>query len=232
MPASTRVFALPELLETILLHVATALRPTHNYRGPDYLNPATDLFVLQRVNKGFRDIIARNITLRRRMFLEPTPLDMIGPHQLGINHTVDWLISSVGVFNNGYELFGLTNALGMHRKHDQHEFDKSLEASWRKMKVQCIATNQLVEIGIIIWKVRNWVGCFGRGNGAILGEVHDGLQRLMPKLREYEDATEAHQGTWHHRKWPKLPSRRMRVAARRIQEKCSSEDMWEEDKGW
>ena len=51
MTASSRVFAIPELLENILLHL-----------------PERDLLLAQRVNKTFRDVTTASVHLQRKLF--------------------------------------------------------------------------------------------------------------------------------------------------------------------
>lgn len=51
MTASTRVFAIPELLENILLHL-----------------PERDLLLAQRVNRSFRDVTTASVHLQRKLF--------------------------------------------------------------------------------------------------------------------------------------------------------------------
>lgn len=56
--AAAKVFAVPELLESILLNL-----------------PLSRLFTLQRVNSTFKGVIGGSIAIRRRMFLEPSQLN-------------------------------------------------------------------------------------------------------------------------------------------------------------
>lgn len=55
--AATKVFAVPELLENILLNL-----------------PISRLFTFQRVNSTFKGVIGGSVAIRRRMFLEPTQI--------------------------------------------------------------------------------------------------------------------------------------------------------------
>ena len=52
MTTEPRIFAIPELLERILLHF-----------------PERDLLLAQRVNRCFRDIITASVQLQRKLFL-------------------------------------------------------------------------------------------------------------------------------------------------------------------
>ena len=51
MATASRVFAIPELLENILLHL-----------------PECDLLLAQRVNKSFRDVNTASLHLQRKLF--------------------------------------------------------------------------------------------------------------------------------------------------------------------
>ena len=52
MTTESRIFAIPELLENILLHL-----------------PERDLLLAQRVNRSFRDVITASVHLQRKLFL-------------------------------------------------------------------------------------------------------------------------------------------------------------------
>ena len=60
---SAKVFAIPELLEAVLLEL-----------------PLEDLLLVQRVNTNFRDVISRSVYLQRRLYFShrdlPTPADL------------------------------------------------------------------------------------------------------------------------------------------------------------
>lgn len=72
--ASTRVFAIPELVEHILTHIVPQQRcSSDRFSFPDQIAQATSirtLYKLQRVNKTFSKTVQRSKTLRRAMFLE------------------------------------------------------------------------------------------------------------------------------------------------------------------
>lgn len=68
--AAERVFAIPELLETILLaYIASNAK----IREPDQIleSPVQGLFALQRVNKSCRNFITDSNKCRRVMFIDP-----------------------------------------------------------------------------------------------------------------------------------------------------------------
>ena len=78
MPASVRVFAVPELLEAILLQIP---RPRHSYR--DEANfPVVELLLIQRVSHMFKDTIRGSCALQNRLSpmgteYDPFPLQQI-----------------------------------------------------------------------------------------------------------------------------------------------------------
>ena len=74
--ASTRVFALPELLEQILL----AITFTHSKAVDQARENIKQLFVLQRTNTIFRDTIRRSIMLQQAMFLKEADHEQWGGH--------------------------------------------------------------------------------------------------------------------------------------------------------
>lgn len=74
-PASARVFAIPELLEHILIHIVQQQPDHHTQRFclPTQMAQARSiksLYILQRVNRTFQSTISRSNTCRRAMFLE------------------------------------------------------------------------------------------------------------------------------------------------------------------
>ncbi len=67
--ASTKVFALPELLEQIIVHVGYFRDYPGGEKAADHYNPSglKQLFVLQRTNTTFQDIIGLSKQLRAAM---------------------------------------------------------------------------------------------------------------------------------------------------------------------
>lgn len=227
--ASSRVFALPELLEIILVHVSTFSRPSYKRRGPNYVNPATDLFVLQRVNRSFQDIIVRNSTIRRRMFLEARPG---GGQDKTIRHALDWLVKTVGVFKDDHEMHVNGHTLGLHLRFKEQPFCKTHEASWRNMKIHCAQAS--VETGISFrtrWThVPLHIIEANRVDGMTLGQLHDGLVSLIPLFIEHEEAAAA---TMKDVFEPRASSDdrirallRKKDALKRILTECARADMW------
>ena len=75
--AATRVLSLPELLEHILLSL-----PERKYGLPEF-----QYFVLQRVNRGFKETITGSSKIMRRMFLEE-----LGQRQFKVQYRfLEWL---------------------------------------------------------------------------------------------------------------------------------------------
>lgn len=74
MVAAARVFAIPELLETILLKMPMSDRAVSrsDYRMRDHIQQIKHLFRLQRVDTIFQRTVQRSQPLRSAMFLEHT----------------------------------------------------------------------------------------------------------------------------------------------------------------
>jgi hypothetical protein len=68
--AAEQVFAIPELLEQILILVPTADRKNNSGQTSIGFSAKSSLFVLQRVNKGFHNVIATSPKLSRMMGLK------------------------------------------------------------------------------------------------------------------------------------------------------------------
>lgn len=105
--ATSRVFAVAELLENILLH----LRPTttksidngstslnidfsasaNSLKGnTNWADGLEDLFVAQRVCKGWKEVIQGSVNIRRAMLLEYTdPSDNVDHQTSGIAYLID-----------------------------------------------------------------------------------------------------------------------------------------------
>lgn len=222
--ASARVFNLPELLETILLEVSKL------DRGDIYLNPATDLFVLQRVNKTFQSVIARNKSLRRRMFLEPFES---GTTNLKPWHTAKWLVSTVGISMDGYRLCGVPsryNSLTLRPPGKEQPFCKTTDASWRNMKICCVEKERGIEFGfgestsrlMLSTDAVSW-------ENVTLGKIHDGLMLLMPDLIEYWRAQEMHKAVSansRQRDYVQHLEERVYDSEMRIRQVCARGDIW------
>lgn len=144
--ASRRVFGIAELLEQILL-----------YLGQDC--SLETLFLLQRVNKLFKDSINRSVFLRRRMRLlydDAAGQVRVYPNTAALypkldpsnNRKLD--ISPLELISTGPALFGhgiiitfsynAKHDFGMHwgvrgRNNFLHRYKK---ASWRRMKITCV----------------------------------------------------------------------------------------------
>lgn len=137
--AAAKVFAVPELLETILKHAPFGtLYPgeiSTDTREPERL------FGLQRVSRDFRDTIHGSHVLRRLMFLEPIAAsfegerDEFGRHFMRspLNWMAEFMDISIEDHWSQRFLFEVKTLWGTHGSCD--DFDYVPEASWRRMQV-------------------------------------------------------------------------------------------------
>ncbi|GIZ47060.1 hypothetical protein CKM354_001016100 [Cercospora kikuchii] len=140
--AAHRVFAIPELLEQILLQVTHPLHESKQEVGQDMLcelwRPVTQLFALQRVSRQFAALIAASPALQRRMGLLET---------LDSNGTLNEVTLDLGDYyrphscaRNSGLLLGrkITNCIKrIDRRAERHEFGPlHFVRSWSKIKVK------------------------------------------------------------------------------------------------
>ncbi|CZT19300.1 uncharacterized protein RCC_05148 [Ramularia collo-cygni] len=189
VPASTRVFALPELVENILLHVTPADGLTAGK-----LDPTPILFVLQRVNTTFKNTISGSKSLQERMCLR-LHTDM--KQRRSPKDLFEWLLESIVVVNGRVVLVGPADSLGIarallgvsrlfsrgsHATGSRHyDAVHGSEASWRRMKAHCEESDLKFDMATESDQIM--LPSFTRD--MTLGEVHDGLQRLIAALNRY-----------------------------------------------
>lgn len=205
--AAEKVFATPELLEMILLEVSDAPQPRRDIPGP-----AKPLFVLQRVNSAFQATITRSTTIQRRMWLKPYPKGstMTAPYA-----QLHWLSIGLGLpgFNCGlyvpdpdaYTRDGTDfcaniihdppennpdPARDRYGRHD-HPAKRRPEASWRKMKLH--GTEESKELTLYLRRdnrrFENRTFKFQYADGMTMGQLDDGLQKLVPFLPVHRDVS-------------------------------------------
>lgn len=241
--AAARVFDLPELLEKILLQLpfvednqdvrkrliedeqesnsfiftpllARNQDATTPGRFPD---PVKDLFIIQRVNSTFRDLIAGSRVLQRRMLLAAhTDSSDVNPH-----NSIRWLLETIGVdaMQDRWSLMMWTTKqrvdirVRMMREHRK----KTSGQSWRKMKVRC--TEHMVAIPLMYasWELEDvQLAEFKHGDATTLGQLSDGLTRLVPLIAryEYEYAKDDEDETL------------CTEALQRLKAECARDDLW------
>lgn len=171
--AAARVFDIPELLEQILLRLGddfyTPRKPSAE--SEKAMVPITELFVLQRVNRTFRNGIAGSIKLRRMMFLE-SDLDPGMDTQYGWSSAVYWFFHFAGMEYSrdivGDMYLPRWNADIMTSStrswQSSMEFLKRKDhqvASWQDMKVRCPTFEQAETLPIsteVVWLSKSRFG--------------------------------------------------------------------------
>lgn len=195
-PAALKVFALTEILEKVLHHVANTTYAENSFGAL----PATRLFVLQRVNKAFQTTISQSPTLQQRMFLASTPVKKFRGYR---NHMAEWLLQEIGVWKLEKTLCGPLRSLEFNFRPiaNGRDIDKSKEASWRKIKLHCITNSGPIVIGLKDddgHVVRRFAYEDG---GMTLGRLHEGLERLIHlfevgRVKEYIEQECARDEFW------------------------------------
>lgn len=195
--AAQRVFDLPELLEAILLQVSDECRPAKVPKSPGFAAPVCKYFVLQRVNKSFQAIIERNKTIQRRMFLLPYPAETSG---VKAHNSVAWLRDDIGISHQGTRLSDLCGDLSfvtMWHMDTEPEgcrpFHSNGEESWRKIRVHGIKGGPPINFSY----QHGRLGSIPGDPEVTLGELHDGMQSLIPLMVKYKQAHLEHWYAWH-----------------------------------
>ncbi|CZT19301.1 uncharacterized protein RCC_05149 [Ramularia collo-cygni] len=242
--AAQTVFALPELLESILLQISTFNQEDR------HLNPAKDLFILQRVNKTFQAVITRNKTLQHHMLLQP---NRPGSQDFSMEQTMSWLMSNVGFCWDRHELFKTKYKTLFLRPLDKGlRFAATKDASWRKMKIRFVSVSgengfwydDGNDIGLYLIRDRGVDMRLGNhvrvllsqtlrfGVEMTLGKLHEGLISFMPSLIEYEKAVEEAK-VEKTVMGPQSPPRRTRPCKDRrdrlrkdLRGRCAQDDHW------
>lgn len=141
--ASAEVFAIPELLENILFQLACQCPDSlHNHIQYSTVQPAHQLFVIQRVSTTFRDVIHGSKKILESTFVARTKMK---PDKWVDHHPFNWLCQELGLkcgrsgpqedprFNNDYcsmtSFYERDFILGRNKAFFRPE------ASWREMKV-------------------------------------------------------------------------------------------------
>ncbi|CZT19298.1 uncharacterized protein RCC_05146 [Ramularia collo-cygni] len=233
--AASKVFALPELLEAILLHVSLdACRdgPPQRSANAYFPFPAKPLFVLQRVNSTFRAIITHNKIIQRRMLLAPHPVSDMGAAQPGA--VVSWFGDEMtgGHPTEFSELYDQPFRFSYAGLWISPRLLKALQtavsdpkASWRSMKIHCVDGGEPLRVLL----TRDFGGAgwmFRFEDGVTLGELHDALLKVAPAVEEYR----------HYITDPMLHEtmedleRQVEIevnALARLREECKRDDLWE-----
>jgi hypothetical protein len=185
--AATTVFDLPELLENLLLCVSTSA----DDGVMSHRVPAKDLFVFQRVNSCFQATITRNKTMRQRMFLEPRP-ESVTDTLANPQDSFQWLLNNIRVSVGGRELVGNIGALRVRLSPDEtgpSSTKTRKEASWRQMKLHCIDSCGPLHMAAWGLPFQGEGRTFDQKESITLGQVYNGLQKLLPLVCEYGQAT-------------------------------------------
>lgn len=251
--ASAEVFALPELLEVILIHVSTFTKdvtsvttPSTDYYAKVYEGPAKDLFVLQRVNSTFKATIARNKTMQQRMFLEATPGPFVKPPKgTARKDPFQWMLADIGIVVDslkrvkGLDLLGKPRALTAYpawpRERDLSDNALSEEASWRKMKLHHTERLKPIEFRLDSREKEIEVAKFAEEDGMTLGKLYNGLEVLVPLLGKVDaaqlDFYDGEDSTIlfleKRESAPKsVLKRRMEVAEKELTDEIARDDLW------
>lgn len=191
--AAQRVFDIAELVAEILLHLPNVDRA---YSEDITFFPDAQLFVLQRVSPTFQATILGNRILRQRMLLQSMPAGSPGPLY---DHMAHWLLTEIGVSNEHFRLGGSIASLWARRSSPRKERsqDKRPEASWRKVKLHCVEGGRDTGASLRIidrtyaHRPYRLLRRFRYEDNTTLGELHDGLQRLIPFIEEYQRALQS-----------------------------------------
>lgn len=236
--AAAEVFALPELLETILLCVSAIAEDAalvdnrasfRKYRVL-FQGPTKEPFVLQRVNSSFQATISRNKTMQQRMFLETKPaLDKNNISDVsGLDPTrssFQWLVDEVGVVVEEdvqlkVQLKGNPENMGLGVcDYGGPSISTSKHASWRKMKFRCVEGWGSIDLNLSydasdsVIPVRG----FAEEEHMTLGKLYNGLQKLVVQLNTFVVTNSARDRS----------QRATESALESLKRLCVSEDLWE-----
>jgi hypothetical protein len=231
--AAAEVFGLPELLENILLHIPfvedNSVIRAHMMNMVDQLfkvdgrfpDPSKELFILQRVNSTFSATISRNKTLQRRMFLAANPA---GSGEVNLHNPIRWLVEVIGVCRGGYELtmFDDKESLDVHiHSREKRRSSREKQATWRKMKLHCTDNRAPVVVQFCGFESITALAEFGYGDNMTLGRLHDGLEKLVPFIADFNQDEERmidnngkFRSLWEH-------------SLKRLEHECTREDLWQ-----
>lgn len=221
--AAQQVFGLPELLGEILAHtyISTLHRGRAALKG-NVTHPGQNIFIFQRINTTFQATILRNKTLRRLMFFEPFPAWMEDDNP---QHTLNWLISMIGVSGGAGSLTGEAGALGyigwyLTRNGDHY---KGPGASWRKIKTHYQRSD--VVNGLRYYSPGEYefvvLRSFNCDGNMTLGAVYDGLLKLLPFIMEHEKCCAKLVTSFTDYRLKK-----MRSSLKRLEAEIGREDTW------
>lgn len=203
--AAQEVFDLPELLEMILLQLTP--EPDTQNAFSQQRHAAADVFIVQRVNRTFQSVISTSKSLQEQMCLRIHPE---WEQSQDPQHMVNWLVNSVGItdvhdkgtrivdggigLSNLFESLSVDTLLSdplrmlaidsLQKVRPQDEYFGRPEASWRNMTARCVGDDVSFQIETQGWHRQTHLRRFTRN--MTLGEVHDGLQKLIPAMVSYE----------------------------------------------
>lgn len=155
------------------------------------------MFVLQRVNSTFQATIARNKLIQQRMFLAPLLADTKGTHAYS---RIEWFGENVRVADQycGLHLTYSEKNKYLSERHrkarcvcqlprDAQGIDGGPEASWREMQLHCIEKGEPLRLSFKSSGPSILLAVFLYEDDMTMGQLHDGLLRLMEDLREYAE---------------------------------------------
>lgn len=160
-------------------------------------------------------------------------------------HAVDWLLDVVGVVSEGggerisnalsirvySPEVGLpeatTTAVQDREPREFRAYGKTAEASWRNIKAHCLEGDSVIELRGLSWEGWVTLRSVSPEENLTLGQVHDGLQRVMPFLEDWRDASdELHDVAGWGDEVDDARLKRVGDTLKRLEEVCARDETW------
>lgn len=159
------------------------------------------------------------------MFFSPFPQTSGTPRPHG-KQALDWLVRSIGVDGDGMAIFcfgGLVWVDPVEANRIPHF--KGPEASWRKIKTHRDENDPKVRIQYC-GRGDATLRSFSFGDDLTLGELHNGLQRLIAIVATLRDVYRKHHPAKNDDK-DGIGRQQYEEAVKCFRDECAREDFWE-----